>query len=169
MFSMVGETAKGEDLPPDWPSFSNFIEDILYPFGLLIATILFSFGPFIIYGAFSMTKGTPHSFIYWPLLIGGFVYFPMALLAVAIAQSLAALNPGLVIGSIFKIPLQYFGALVFLGLLYAPRFLGDRAGILHMSILSGLVSQFVSLYFLMVGMRVLGLLYRYNEEKLGWF
>ncbi|KPJ61824.1 MAG: hypothetical protein AMS15_05760 [Planctomycetes bacterium DG_23] len=170
MFSIIEATATGEDLPPDWPSFTNFIDDILRPFGLLIVTILFSFGPFFIYAALFEAKGTaPQSAIGWLLLVYAIVYLPMALIAMAIVQSLAALNPVLIIGSIFKVPLHYFGALIFLGLIYVPRFLGGRAGVPHIPIFSALVSQFISLYFLMVEMRVLGLLHRYNEEKLGWF
>ena len=170
MFSIIGTTANAEDLPPDWPSISHWIDDTLYPFGLLIAAILVSLGPFFVYKAVCVVKDIPtQNAIIWLLLIYAILYLPMALIAMAIFRSFAALNPVLIISSILKVPLQYLGALIFLGLLLVVQFLSSRAGLPQVPILSRLLSQFVSLYFLMVEMRILGLLYRYKEEKLNWF
>jgi len=166
MFSIIGETGRDEDEPPDWPSFTNLWDDILRPFGQVLATILFSFGPFIIYEAKGMP---PQNAVYWLLLIYACAYLPMALLAVSMFQSVAGLNPVLIIGSILKVPLQYLGAVIFLGLIYLLQFLGGRIVGLKTFVLIGLLNRFVFLYFLMVEMRVLGLLYRYNKEKLNWF
>jgi len=171
MFSIIGETGRGEDEPPSWPSFTNLWDDILRPFGRLFAAILVSFGPLFIYMAFSAPQGiATQNTIHWLLLTYGIVCLPMALLSVGIFQSVAGVNPVLIISSILKVPLQYLGAVIFLGLIYyLPQFWGGRIVDLKTFVLIGLLSRFVFLYFLMLEMRILGLIYRYNEEKLNWF
>ena len=170
MFRIIAGTAGGEQVPPSLPSLADYVEDIIIPFWQFLATFLVSFAPLILYWVFCMVLHIP---IQRVILLVLFIYalfcLPMGLIAVAMFGSASALNPVLVMGSILKVPLHYLGALVFIGLILVVQSFGTKTGLPHVPVLSGLLSRFVSLYFLMVDMRVLGLIYRYNEEKLHWY
>jgi len=116
-------------------------------------------------------------------LVLGCLYFPMAFLAVAMKDSVLAANPLVVFPAILKIPFQYFvAALVLMGV-FGVRQLGalvsGAAGAVtfetrEMSVFLTAVAvqaiwAFVSVYLLTVNMRILGLLYNTNKEKIGWF
>jgi len=116
-------------------------------------------------------------------VILGCLYFPMAFLAVAMKDSVMAANPLVVIPSILKIPLHYLVASVVLMGVFGARQLGGIVSSLLGSesmtthslsaffIMIGMqaVWAFMSVYLLTVNMRILGLLYNSNKEKLGWF
>ena len=168
MFRIIEETGGGGDLPPSLPSLADYVEDIIIPFGHLLATFLASFAPLILYWIFCAAFHIPtQQVIFLVLFIYALVSFPMALTVVAMSGSVSALNPVLIVASILKVPLHYLGALIFIGLILVAQFLSSGDGLPQVPVLSGVLSRFISLYFLMVNMRVLGLIYRYNEEKLG--
>jgi hypothetical protein len=116
------------------------------------------------------------------LVLGG-LYFPMAFLALAMLDSVAAANPLQVIPSILRVPREYLVAVVVLAAVFGIRALGDYAlvtlfprGLATHSI-SKLLAMFAaqafwglaSLYMLTVGMRILGLLYVTRKDKLRWY
>jgi hypothetical protein len=169
MFRIISETGGGEDNPPSLPGLADYVEDIIIPFGQLLATFLVAAAPLLIYWLACFIFRIPsQKIVSLVLFIYALIYIPMGLTAVAMFGSASALNPLLVIGSIFKVPLHYLGALVFLGLSSVVQFLSKMAVLPQVPVLSAILSIFISLYFLMVNMRVLGLIYRYDEEKLGW-
>jgi len=116
-------------------------------------------------------------------VILGCLYFPMAFLAVAMKDTVLAANPLVVVPAILKIPFQYLVASVLLMSVFGFRQLGSLlsgvAGAVTLStrdmsvlfIALGVQAAwaFLSVYLLTVNMRVLGLLYNANKEKLGWF
>ena len=119
-----------------------------------------------------------------PAVILGCFYFPMALLAVAMKDSVMASNPLVVIPAIFKVPLEYFITVVLLGAVVAMRWggelllvtiFGENGLTTHdMGVLFALLGArafwtFTSVYLLTVNMRILGLLYVTKKQKLGWF
>jgi hypothetical protein len=113
----------------------------------------------------------------------GCLYFPMAFLAVAMKDTVMAANPLVVAPAILKIPLQYLIACILLMSVFGVRQLGsfvsDIAGsvtfttrdmsVLLLAMAGQAVWAFVSVYLLTVNMRILGLLYNSNREKLGWY
>jgi hypothetical protein len=96
----------------------------------------------------------------------------MAFMAVAMFDSLGAVNPLLLIPSILKIPKEYALAIVLFVVILILRWLGetvlpDLLGIPY--ILPSIFANFFGLYLLAVEMRILGLLYLTKKDELGWF
>jgi hypothetical protein len=146
-------------------------------------TILASFWLFI---ALTIAKfsgvGIPGEAIIASVIVGG-VYFPMAFLAVAMKDSIAAANPLIVIPAMMKVPAQYSITVVLLLIVFAIRKAGAMissvAGseMMHtknipmflMATFIKIVLALISIYLLTVTMRILGLFYNASKEKLGWF
>jgi hypothetical protein len=172
MLKIIRSSATGEQELPGWPEFSCWWEDILRPFFLVLGTILFCMLPAIVW-FFMMLKGQagagPGGGLVFLGLVGlGLLYLPMGLTAVAIFNTAAALNPAVVGGSIFRIPLQYLAACGVLLVAVGAR-MGFAYAFASMPILGAVVNGLVAFYLLTVEMRVLGLLYHANSEKLDWF
>lgn len=172
MQKIIIASASGDDDLPSWPEFGDMINDILIPFCKLIWTFLISFGPYLIYMTDCVAKGADINMgILFPLFAWGMLYFPMALLAVAMADSFMAANPFVVLPSITRMPSQYIVVCVaFFGMI-SIRYVTERLISIHLGIpiLSAVVISFLSLYFLAVEMRMLGVMYFINRRRLGWF
>ena len=113
----------------------------------------------------------------------GLIYFPMALLAVAMKDSPVAANPLIVLPAMMKAPIEYGITVLFLLAVYGISVVGDmlsdNAGhnmmftkdmstlFISMGIKAAL--GLVSVYLLCVTMRILGLFYNASKQKLGWF
>jgi len=147
----------------------DFWSDILYPFFLVIGTVAFCLGPVIIWALVCLVSGSRVPDTIWVVVGGGLLYLPMALLGVALCETMAGVNPILVVPSILKVPLEYLAACVLLGLLVALRFSIGTFVSGALPVVGSLIDGFFALYFLTVEMRILGLTYFANEEKLGWF
>jgi len=116
-------------------------------------------------------------------VILGCLYFPMAFLAVAMKDSVAAGNPLVVIPSILRIPGPYFVTSLLLVGIYGFQRLGEIVSgfagevtfstrdmsTLFIAIGVQVVWAFLSLYLLTVNMRILGLMYNSRKDDLGWF
>ena len=103
------------------------------------------------------------SFAVWALF-----YFPMGLLALALFDSVAALNPVVIVKAIVRIPFRYLLACLLFFLVYYVN--ASFGGYLAEITFVGMVIQtFFSLYTMMVAMRILGLIYYANAKKIGWF
>ena len=165
-------TAEGEDDVPGWPDFMDWKDDIVMPFRLAIAAAVASFGPAFGYLIFHAVNDSEMRLpVLFPLFALGFIYFPMALLAVAMSNNWLAVNPLVVMPAIARLNLQYVVAcLVFFGMVLV-RFVSESLlhAVLPIPVLPGLISSFIALYFLCVEMRLLGLLYFTNKKRLGWF
>jgi hypothetical protein len=102
---------------------------------------------------------------------GGFC-FPMALLSVAMHDTAWAVNPLIILPAIVKVPLQYLLVAMLVGAMWLVRHalslallflpIGWRLGIY-------LPIEFFTFYSLVVSARLLGLLYKANSARLGWF
>jgi hypothetical protein len=167
---IITGTALGEHKMPDWPDVTDINSDVLGPF-LQFAGVLFaSFLPAILAAGW-LTSGNPLAAWVLAIALGwGALYFPMAFLAVAMLGTVFAVNPLAVVPPVFRMPLQYlfscflFGAVLVLhwaGAYFFPAFIQIR-------FVSSIFLSFAQLYFLTVGVRVLGLLYWTNKEKFGW-
>jgi hypothetical protein len=116
------------------------------------------------------------------VILGG-VYFPMALLAVAMKDSVLAANPLVVIPAMLKVPLQYSLTVVLTLGVFGIRQLGNLVSggagmvalrtrnestfLVAISMWAGLA--LLSVYLLTVTMRILGLFYNGSKQKLGWY
>ncbi|MBP7052342.1 MAG: hypothetical protein KBE65_15120 [Phycisphaerae bacterium] len=103
----------------------------------------------------------------WALCaVGGFV-LPMALLAVTLFESLRALNPILLLGSILSTFPRYCLLAVFCGalcLLVPAAFRCLTGDLWHL----GYALLFVAFYLLLVLAHIIGCFYRGSEERLNW-
>ena len=166
--NVIYSTAQGDRHPPDWPELTEWQADIVSPMFQFVMVTLLSFGPAI--GLQIWSEGD------YPWLVGavallGCFYFPMAFLAVAMFDSLVALNPLFVVGSILRAPREYaVAALVFTGIV-ALRWLSGTffAMLLHIPLVPTLVADLFCLGLLIVEARILGLLYLSQKQTLRWF
>ena len=184
MQSIIHSTAVEEEEMPTLPSMTNFWEDIVLPCLQLIGVTLISFAPAIGVGFWVVaTEQESMGVLLVSVFALGCLYFPMAFLAAALLDSVAAANPLQVIPSIFKVPREYLVAVIALAGVLGIRSLGDfvllelfpRGLATHSTakLLGMFAAQafwsLASLYLLTVGMRILGLLYVAKKEELGWY
>ncbi|HSU57417.1 MAG TPA: FHA domain-containing protein [Candidatus Dormibacteraeota bacterium] len=183
MQSIIHAAAIGDEEMPTLPSMGNFWEDILLPCLQLLGLVLICFGPAIAVAYFTVSEEESSL---GPALIAcvifGALYAPMAFLSVAMLDSVMAANPIQVLPSIFKVPVEYLITVTLLGIVLALRPLGDviipivfpRGLTTHsMAKLFGYLGaeafwSLFSLYLLVVGIRILGLLYYTRKDKLNW-
>jgi hypothetical protein len=164
MQTVIQSSARGEEAMPDWPEISAFWDDMVVPFFQFSTIWLLCLGP----GIAIMLFVSPLAGL--PLVFLGLFCLPMAILTVAMADSLSGLNPFVIFSGIGKVPLPYLTAcgifLVVIAVTHGLRMLLEYTGI---PIVPTVLSTFVSLYGLTVEMRLLGLLYHTNKAKLAWF
>ena len=169
--SIITSTANGEDAPPDWPDVTEWQEDIFQPFCQMIALLALTFGPAAILRYWQPGSETFAQAITMAAVVLGVLLAPMAMLALAMLDSLAALNPLLLVASILRIPLLYLAVAAVFELLTIAYFeAGNAVGLLiPIRILPEIISVSLNLYLTLAGMRILGLLYRNKADDLGWF
>jgi hypothetical protein len=168
---IVASSANGEADPPDWPDFSDWREDILMPFGQLVALLVLTFAPATILRWWQPGSETFASTVVLAATLLGALLAPMGMLALALFDTVAALNPLALVWSILRIPLHYLvAAAAFVLVVGAYQYLGDAVGsLIPVPVLPSLLNGFISLYLMTAGMRILGLLYLTEKDKLGWF
>jgi hypothetical protein len=187
MQNLIHATANEEEQMPDLPGF----DDVLGGAWRLTVTVLVSFGLPILLGVLKILSALPGSDFKLEIPSGaimattmlGCLYFPMAFLVVAMKDTALAANPLIVVPAIFKVPLGYFvTALIVMGIFALRHFGGAAAGLASITTyrtrdMSTMFLTFgmralwslASVYLLTVSMRILGLLYVTNKQKLGWF
>jgi hypothetical protein len=179
MEDVIRSSAQGDPEPASWPEFSDMSQDIVRPLIHLLALLAVCFGPAWLLGfdalletMVSQSSQVPVGKVLAAAGLGllGIAYFPMALLAVAMAESCLGLNPIVIIPSILRVPGQYLVACcILLGAFLA--LLVGRVGreYIPIPVLPTLVSSVACFYLLLVQMRVLGLLYYTSQDRLKWF
>lgn len=168
--SILTTTATGEDRMPDWPDFTD-VASVFSPLWQFLGVFLVTIGPSILINRF-VPEGTDWKSMAFGITRGiGLVLFPMAFMVVSMADTLAALNPLVVISSIVKIAPGYILLLIVFGLTLGAEWLGNTllAGIGRVPIVPGLLSQFLAFYLAAVTLRCAGLLYRCRKDDLQWF
>lgn len=168
---IIHSSALGESDGPAWPDLQGNMRAEVYGACLqVIGATLVSFLPSILLSLGSDRNDTLAAAVL-PAYVLGFLYLPMALLAVLMFDSVAAVNPMVVIPAILRIPGIYAGVTLLLLLLA-----GLKAGIyllletaLPIPILPGLLASLVGFYFLTVSARMLGVLYHSQRHRIGWF
>lgn len=167
MLSVIRSTARGEDSPPDWPGYANFWDDIIVPVFQVAGTSLICMGPAVLYAVLSDNAYSEAVFV--TLITAGLAYLPMALIAVAMNGTITAVNPLVVVPAIARVFLHYIVAFIVLALIVYVRGVAEQyiggGGVLVYLVLDPLLM----IYVLMLEMRLLGLLYRCNAERIGWY
>lgn len=167
---IITATANGEDLPPSWPDFTDFFEDMVVPFFQALGLFLIYLLPFFVARGF-LPEGDPSRLpVSGALLFIALFMMPMAWLAISMHDSLAGLSPRFVIPSILRISGDYLVVFFELVLLVGVNFgLSWALEQVKVPIVPWLLNSFLGLYFLMIISRVLGILYYVNRDRLGWF
>ena len=164
---LVQSSALGDENMPAWPDLSEVGQEIVQPALQYLGSFVLCLGPGIL-----CLRLAPADFkAYGYLLLGlGSLYLPMALLAVAMYDSLAAVDPMLVIRSILRAPSAYAGVCAGMAVVVGVEFLVETlSGLMRIPILSSIGSGLVGLYFQVIAMRILGLFYYTQQERLRWF
>ncbi len=180
MQTIIHSTAADD---PDLPSLPG-MDGLFGAFFEFAGTVVICFGVPIILLCIKMFSDIeiPMVAIVATAVLGS-LYFPMAFLAVAMQDSVAAANPLVVIPAILKVPLEYFVTAILVTGVFVLRWAGDAAtavmsgvsmstrsmSTLFMAFGVRALWAFASVYLLVVCMRILGLLYVTKKEKIGWF
>lgn len=169
--SIITSTADGRDDLPDWPDFGDWKDDILMPYLQLLALLVLFFGPAVLLAAWHPGTASQAAVALLAALAFGAFLAPMGMLALAMFDTFAALNPIALMWSILRVPGPYLAAATCF--LLALALYSFVAGLLEKAIgiplVSDLISSFLYLYCVAVGVRILGLLYRTRKKELGWF
>jgi hypothetical protein len=170
---VIQSSAQGEDELPRWPEFSDWHQDILVPCLQMGVTVLLCLGPgWAVLGLAGADAGTPGlAWAGWALLGVGALYLPMALLAVAMADTLTGVSPTVVIPAMLRIRAPYGVTCGVLAAVFALNALLDflLGNWLRIPVLSAGLQGFVGLYGLAVQARILGVLYHCHRDRLRWF
>ena len=97
LVKIIRSSASGDEDPPDWPEVG--VEEMLKPLLMLLAAVLLYELPAFIAALSGASEG-----VVLARLLAGFLFLPMAVAIVAIANSFAALNPVLVGSWSFPLP-----------------------------------------------------------------
>ena len=176
--NIIHGAAADEETMPSLPDFDGLFGAFFTLLGTVIISFIVPFGLLIAkFFDVEIPTGAIVASIFASLL-----YFPMAFLAVAILDSPAAANPLVVVPSILKVPAQYLVTVVILCGVFGVRIMGGMAvavaseatytttdmSVMFGGFAAGALWSFISIYLLTVAMRILGLLYLTQRDKLGW-
>src|SRR5439155_11748671 len=94
---IIAATTHGDSRMPDWPELSEWQGDIVAPMFQFLVLTLLCFAPA---GALQIWSQGDYPWLVWPVTLLGCLYFPMGFLGIAMFDSLVALNPKFIVGSI---------------------------------------------------------------------
>ena len=181
MQKIIQTAAQGSEEPASWPDVTEFWQDIVQPFLQLLVTGLVCFAPAVFLAvwlrvnplAYLSPAGTldpVKGIAVLATLLAGAAYFPMAVLAVAMFDRVFALSPTVIIPAIVRVPLEYLTVLVIMAVILGIKVAGQYAAtLLVIPFLPTFLASSLGIYFLIVQMRLLGLMYYAKRDKLGWF
>ncbi len=181
MQNIIHSTTAGDEEMPGFPPFDDLFGGFLRLAGAALIAFGAAFALYLV--AFFSEESSVGSTFMIPALVLGCLYFPMALLAVAMKDTPLASNPLIVVPAIFKAPLEYLLTVIVLAAVMGLRASGGplidsvfpRGLTSHsMAKMFGYIGawafwNFAEVYLLAVNMRILGLLYLAKKQKLGWF
>jgi hypothetical protein len=169
---VVRTSAMGEDEPPKWLDFSDWMADLVTPALEFLFVLGLSFGALIALQFKSPFHGQAH--LAATLLAGawGCLAFPILFLAVAMMDSVAAvLNPLPLLRAVGVTWRTYLLTCLFcilvVGLDWGVGAMQTAAA--KVPVIPQLIGWLVMLYLFTTLMRGVGLFYRVNHERLGWY
>lgn len=171
MFKIVRETAVGENEMAGFPELTDVWDDVVRPFSQVLLIFIGCLVPAVAAGVLLVQE--VHQLVWLPelLLLAGLVYLPMALLIVAVFDSvLGALNPLIGIPSILRVPLRYLVILMMFFALAIVRAVIGQLTEWGLPTWAGLlVLAFLGFYTAIVQARLLGLIFKTGAADLNWF
>jgi hypothetical protein len=163
-FQIIETTATGSAEVPEFPEISHPIDDLLLPMLKVIGVVLAVFSPVVIY---LFAAEEPAAGIVFSLVAAGAIYFPMAMMGVAVLGYLGAMGPQIVLPAIMRAGGLYWLAVFLLVMLYMGQtYLEDYLSAIPY--LGAVLSALISMYLLMTNGRMLGIIYRERREQMGW-
>jgi hypothetical protein len=169
MFRIVSRSALGDPEPPGWPDISDPYDDIVRPLLLVVGAVVVAMLPAIVLAVGHRANGWQTVTAAWVAFAVGLVYLPMAVLGVCLNETFLMAGPHVVIPAILKVPLEYLTVCAALGAIVLLQSVARVMVFGHLPFVGGLLAQFLSLYCLMLEMRILGVLYYTRQQRLGWF
>jgi hypothetical protein len=181
-FLVIRRFAYGEETMPKPGDFSGLYDDILAPLLRFILATLLLWLPAFLYirsqGFWVLLVINPMSVLHDPvlvlILVLSLLYFPAAIITAAVTENtLAMLNPLVILGLVLRIPVQYLVTMVVWGLMTVAdlylgaqidRFLAEHAVVF----VTPLLSAFFGLFIPVLNGMVLGRLCYQNGEELGF-
>lgn len=162
----IRDSAAGRFRAPDfWKRQGDDKWDFISQLLIVVGCIAICFCPVSAY--FILTGRTDS--IYWLLMVCGGFFFPMVLLAVAMFDSYNALNPILIIGSIFRTFFPYCGMfLIYCGVAFLFMKINSRLNTFWLLPPAVFLSKGAQLYLIFVAVGLLGRFFCKYEEKLYW-
>lgn len=121
--------------------------------------------PFMVPAMFYLGRTQRADAIFWVLCACGGFLLPMGLLAVVMFDSIRALNPMLIVGSIFSTFFFYCGLVTFC---YGLCTAAAAGYFLLRSWILGYLFLFVFFYLALIGAHLLGRFYWKYQDKLNW-
>jgi hypothetical protein len=169
---VVRSSAMEEDEPPKWLDFTDWMNDLLVPVLEFLWVIALSFGAVILLQFISPFQGQAQRVATVVAGVWGCLSFPILFLTVALTDSaLAVVNPLPLIRAVALTGRTYLltcgFCLLIVGLDYGISRLQSIAG--GIPIVSPFIGWLIMLYLLTTLMRGIGLFYRVNHDKLGWY
>lgn len=176
---IIHASAQGEAENPGWPDFGDIWSDIVLPFTQLLGCFAMCLGPALglIFWCFDWSQVLSGTADPWMLglvaltALVGAATLPMAVLAVAMFDTLAALNPFVIFPAMLKVPVEYLVVLTVTGAIVMVQI--GKLYLLKLAIplplVPSLLGSMISFYLMMVEVRMLGLMYRAKRHELGWF
>jgi hypothetical protein len=166
--NVIHASAHGDKQMPDWPELSEWTSDIVSPMFQFVVISIVSFGPTLIV---SRWADGDYPWLVALVALLGCCYFPMAFLGVAMFDTLTALNPLFIFGSILRVPREYAVAVLVFILIIGLRWLTGSLleRILHIPLVPTLLADLLVLGLLIVEARILGLLFLTQKSVLAWF
>lgn len=169
--NVVKSSAQGDSELPKWPEWHPSFSEAVRPLSHWISCQLVCFLPALVASIVAANNGSETCWgLAFAFFLGGAVYFPMALMAVAMGDSVEAMDPVFIYRSIRAVGWDYLLLLSVLFVLVLTHYLGNLAmGQVPMSGIQVLWSTSNTVYFSMVLARMIGVYYRSHQRDLGWF
>ena len=183
--SILHTSMQGDDRMPAWPEFSSPVE-LLEDFLIIVTPFVVSFLPLILLhvsaagfaslqsAGFLVRSAVPGVLadgsagrigLEIPLIVLGWLYLPMAVLAGTFFGSTSILNPVAVAKAVWSIGPSY---LLVAAAIWAMVTAAWAVSLIPGRFLTSFGSSLLVFYALIVAIRLLGTHYRLNRERLGW-
>lgn len=163
---IVSTTMVGDDHPPEWPGFTDWLSDIISPFLRLTGIAILSFWPVAVV-EFTLADSEAYDAAFLGAMVYGCIYLPMAVLAVQAHGGIGAALPHIVFPAIIRaMPLYLLAVAGLVGTQLLQGFGGEALEALPF--VGWFLMAVLALYIIMFNGRLIGLIYRAKSEALGW-
>ena len=171
MHRIIATAAEGEDGLPGWPTLSDPWYEVIRPGLLVCLSGVIAFLPLIAY-LWSVAKagGSPMPSATFPLVAWALIYLPFSMLSVSVADDAAGANPLTVLAAFSRLHLQFMFAAALILFIVGIRLLITNLVAVYIAVpyVPELLSGFVTAYFVLMELRLLGVLYHTNRTELRW-